>query len=303
MQHDQAHSLRGDLGAERTREGNSDTWTSSDREPPSVIAVASGKGGVGKTNIVANVAIAMAQDGRRVLAIDADLGLANLDLALGISPEKSFLDLVEERAVIDEIVTPAPGGICVLPGCSGRYDLANLSDAQRYGLFAAIDSLEDRFDTVLIDAGAGIGSNAVAFAGAAQHVVVVASPEPTSQADAYAFVKVVSAQCGASSVGLIANMVRNEREGEGVYERLARLSDRFLSVGVSYLGSVVYDPALPRCLRAGVPLLLDAPDSPAAHCITRVGQRLLKHAQGGSGEGGNGIRLFWRRLLEERKAS
>ena len=196
-----------------------------------VIAISSGKGGVGKTSIVSNLAISFARQGAKVLAMDGDLGLANLDIALGLKPDLNLLDLFDETATIDEILTEGPEGITLLPGCSGRYDLANLDERDRYKLFQAVDTLENRFDLLLIDTGAGINSNAVSFAAAAQTIVMVADPDPTSLADAYAFIKVMAMECGTKKVQLIANRVAGAREGEEVHDRLSTLANRFLGLG------------------------------------------------------------------------
>ena len=261
--------------------------------PPQVIAVASGKGGVGRTSLVANLAIAFARSGLRVLALDGDLALANLDIALGVVAPRSISDVVDGIAPIEDVLTAGPQGVWLLPACSGRYDLTNLSERARYNLFSAIDTLEQRFDLLLIDTAAGIGANSIAFAGAAQRVVILTNSEPTSLADAYAFIKVLSNRCDINRVSVVVNAVKTPREGEEVYACLANLSDRFLGVGLEYLGSICHDYMVSRAIRAGVPLLLHAPDAPASHCISTIAERLRKPADAN----GNGIRLFWRQLL------
>lgn len=264
-------------------------------EGPRVIAIASGKGGVGKTSLTANLAVAFAKQGARVLAVDADLGLANLDLALGVSPKYSMADLVDGAVGIDQVVTTGPHDVCVLPASSGRYDLANLSERQRLGLFTAIDQLEDRFDVLLVDSPAGIGANAVSFAAAAQQVVIVANNEPTSLADAYAFVKVMATKCGVKHVHLVANMVKSAAEGEEVFRRFSVLVERFLGISVEYLGPVLRDAGIQRAVCAGVPVLIGEPRTAGAQCITAVAKRLAESSQGETSAGG--IRLFWKRLL------
>jgi flagellar biosynthesis protein FlhG len=263
---------------------------------PQVIAVASGKGGVGKTSLVANLAVAFANDGRKVLAIDGDLGLANLDLALGVAREHTLMDILSGRAGIEDVLVEAPAGVQVLPACSGQYDLANLEDQPRYALFSAIDSLEGRFDTVLIDTAAGIGSNAIAFAAAAQQVVVVATAEPTSLADAYALVKVLSTRCGIERVHVVANMVAGPAEGEEVYRRLCLLADRFLDVALDYSGAILRDAALRRSVHAGIPVVLSEPRASASRCFRGLAHRLAGGQQPIRASGG--IQLFWRQLIE-----
>jgi flagellar biosynthesis protein FlhG len=259
-----------------------------------VIAVASGKGGVGKTNIVANLSVAFAQSGLRVLALDGDLGLSNLDIAMGIDPDYTLMDLVEGTATVEQVLTMAAENVHLLPGCSGRYELANLDTQGRHSLFAAVDTLEADFDILLIDTGAGINSNAIDFASAAQTVVVIANSEPTSMADAYALIKVMNQRAGVKEFQLLTNMVRSVAEGEDVYSRLAALADKFLGVSVHYLGEVMHDAALPRCLRSRQPMMLKEPDAVAAQCIRSAAKKLLAMSVAENQLGG--IKLFWKRI-------
>ena len=270
-------------------------------KPARVIAISSGKGGVGKTSIAANLSLAFSEEGQRVLAMDADLGLANLDICFGVSPVLSLLDLFDGDTTIDEVLCKAADGVTLLPGCSGRYDLANLDDKQRYSLFEAIDTLEDDFDVLLLDTGAGIGSNAISFAAAASQVIIVANPEPTSLADAYAFIKVASEEFGVKRFHVIANMVLNAKEAEDVYRRLADLCGRFLTAGVDFLGYIPRDAAVPKSIRSGTPLLIGSPKAPASAHIKRIAKKILGTPRSDHGSGG--IRLFWRRLVGLKEAS
>ena len=289
---DQAETLR---TFARNHRRHSQATCNGDGRGPQVIAVTSGKGGVGKTNLVANLAIALARQGKRVLAVDGDLGMANLDLAMGITSRGSLSELIEGDAPIDELLAPAATGVWVLPACSGSYELANLSDLERMNLFAAIDNLEDRFDVLVIDVASGIGPNAIAFGGAAEQVLVVASPEPTSLADAYGFIKVLTTRCDVKSVQVVANMVSNLAEGEEVFRRLCTLSDRFLRVRLDYMGAIVQDSSVPRGVRAGVPVLVDSPNSPASRCIVSIASRIASMEQ--PSEAAGSIRLFWKKLM------
>lgn len=259
-----------------------------------VIAVTSGKGGVGKTSITANLALIFGELGRKVLTIDGDLGLANLDIALGLQTRGNVMDVLDGTRTINEVLSYANDSVAVLPACSGRYELANLADADRYGLFSAIDSLEDNFDLALIDTAAGIGSNAVAFSGAAQSVLLVATPDPTSLADAYACVKVLSQRHGIKRVRLIANMVRNPSEAEEIHRKIATLVDRFLNVAVDYLGYVPRDSAMNKSLRACTPVVKDNPDAASAEALREIARRLLSDP---IDEANGGIQLFWKKVL------
>ena len=291
---DQADTLRALVRENNTAPGRgpqvSERW-----QHPLAVAVASGKGGVGKTNIVANLCVALSNRGARVLAVDGDLGLANLDIAFGVNARGSLVDLLAGEATVDDVLTPGPNGIWMMPACSGRYDLANMTERERYALLAAIDSLEDRFDALVIDTGAGINSNAITFAGSAQHVIVVANIEPTSLADAYAFIKVMVQRCHTKRVQLVANMVKRPGEGEEIYAKLCEVTHRFLDVGIDYLGAIPRDAAIPRSIHASVPLLLSTPSAPAARAIDHVAEKLLNLR--GLERAGAGVQVFWKRLL------
>ncbi|MBI4819599.1 MAG: MinD/ParA family protein [Deltaproteobacteria bacterium] len=270
------------------------------RPQPQVIAVVSGKGGVGKTNLVANLAIAFARTGSRVLALDGDIGTANLDLALGVQARGVITDVLSGAKRIEDALTPGPEGLFVLPASSGEYDLANLSDRDRGLIFDSIEGLSDKFDVLLIDCASGIGANAVSFGSAAQRVLLVASPEPTSLADAYATVKVLSSHGAVRRVQVVASMVSSPAEGEDVFRRLCVLADRFLDVSVEYLGALINDPAVPASIRTGVPLLVRSPASPAAIGVAQIARKLAldEHFEPVSGA----VRLFWRRVLAERSS-
>lgn len=264
---------------------------------PTVIAMTSGKGGVGKTNLSVNLAVALANHGARVLGIDADLGLANMDIVMGIAPTYTTAELVRGDATIDDVLIEGPNGVWVLPGASGQYDLANLTDVQRVALFDAVDSLDDRFDVVVVDTGAGVGSNAIGFASAARDIVVVVTPEPTSVADAYGMLKVLCTRCAVRRVKVLTNMVDHDAEGEQVFRRLASLATRFLNISLDHIGSVPRDEAIGRAVMRGEPVLLAYPGSRAATAINKVAGCLLADDRPDERQGA--MRLFWRRLLRQ----
>jgi flagellar biosynthesis protein FlhG len=261
-----------------------------------VIAVTSGKGGVGKSTVVANLAVALAQQGARVLALDGDLGLANLDQILGVVPRFTLQDVIEGRKSVNEVLALGPAGVSLLPGCSGQYELANLGDEQRLGLFGEVDSLEDRFDVLVVDTGAGIGSNAVSFAAGAQDIIIVTTPEPTSIRDAFAMIKVLGTRCRIKTVRLLPNMVTGAAEARSVHEKLQELSARFFDMRVELLGHVVRDPAASDAVRAGQPLVTHYPNSPTSRCLVAAARRLIRERDRESRLGG-GIQFFWRKLL------
>jgi flagellar biosynthesis protein FlhG len=264
---------------------------------PTVIAVTSGKGGVGKTNLSVNLSVALGARGARVLAVDADLGLANMDIIMGLAPTYTVAEIVRGDAEIDEVLVKGPENVWLLPGASGQYDLANLTDVHRSALFSAVDTLEDRFDVVVVDTGAGVGSNSIGFASAAKDIVVVVTPEPTSVADAYGMLKVLCTRCGVRRVKVLTNLVQGPKEGELVFRRLANLAGRFLSIGLEHIGSVPRDAAVGRAVMRGEPVLCAYPKSPASLAIDEIAGRLLESDERDERQGA--MRLFWRRLLRQ----
>ena len=264
---------------------------------PMVVAVTSGKGGVGKTSISVNLAVALGARGVRVLCVDADLGLANMDIVMGVAPTFTAAELVRGEAEIDEVLVEGPDNVWLLPGASGQHDLAGLNDRGRKTLFEAIDTLDERFDAVVVDTGAGIGSNAVGFAAAAKDVLVVVTPEPTSVADAYGMIKVLSTRCGVRRMKVVANSCASAAEGERVFQRISALADRFLDVVLEYVGHVPKDNSVGRAVVRGEPFMCTHPDSPAARAVDGLAGKLLASDDDDDREGA--IRLFWRKLLRQ----
>jgi flagellar biosynthesis protein FlhG len=268
-----------------------------DAPPLRVIAVTSGKGGVGKTHIACNTAVLAARAGRRVLVIDADLGLANADIVLGIAPHYHLGHLLEGSAPLDEILAEGPEGIRVLAASTGVQELTQLDDAQKLRLVTALDVIEDRFDLVIIDCGAGIGDNVLFFAGAAQEALLVISPEPTSLTDAYAAVKVLSQQAGVEQFGVIVNQAPTEAHGREVFGKLAGVTDRFLSARVTFMGHVPRDENLQRALMAQRPVVDLFPRSPCSRALQDLAKHILDRQPPASLHGG--LKFLWQRLQRE----
>jgi flagellar biosynthesis protein FlhG len=282
---DQAQSLREKVG----RTG----------APLRVIAVTSGKGGVGKTHVAANLAVLAARAGRRVLLVDADLGLANADIVLGIVPTRHLGHLLDGSCSAEEVLTEGPHGVRVLSASSGIQELTALTDEQKLRLVSAFEPLDDRFDLVLVDCGAGIGDNVLFFAGTSQEALLVVTPEPTSLSDAYATVKVLSQQAGVSHFQVVANQAA-DFQGRDVFRRLTQVTERFLSARLSYLGSVPRDENLQRALQVQQPLVDLYPRSPAARALGTLTDSLLASQPPSTLPGG--VKLFWQQLLREREA-
>ena len=250
-----------------------------------VIAIASGKGGVGKTSIAVNLAIALAATRLRTTLIDADLGVANADVLCGLSPAARIERVLCQRASggsasLSEIGIAAPGGFTLVPGSAGLGRMADLNTRERQWLVEAMVELESSCDVVLIDTGAGVGALVRAMLGAADLGLVVATPEPTSIADAYALIKSMrprgampasaAPNADASPLALIINQAADEREARAVHERIAGVCRRFLAIDPPLAGWVAQDPLMARAVRSRRPILLDAPSSPAARGITRL---------------------------------
>jgi flagellar biosynthesis protein FlhG len=248
------------------------------------LSVTGGKGGVGKSTLAINLAVAYARRGSRTLALDGDLGMADLNLLLGLAPARSLLDVLGGGAIEEVLI--AAHGIHLLPALNGSYRLANLDSQARAKLFTAIGALSERFDTLVVDTAAGIGESTVALAGAAADVVVVATPEPLSLADAYACLKVLATRQGLSRALVLPNAVRSPTEGEEVLAKLSALVSRFLGISIVPLPAVPQDPNCSLAAAAGVPLLLHSPDSPASRAIRRVAQRIDALAQSHERPGG-----------------
>jgi flagellar biosynthesis protein FlhG len=265
--------------------------------PPRVIAVTSGKGGVGKSNVVANLGLAMAQLGYRVLLIDADLGLANLDILLGLTPPHTIQDFFSLRQSLSQVIMEGPGGLKVLPACSGLMELTELDDCRKVLLLNELDYYSENLDLVLIDTGAGISRNVVFFNLAAQERILVVNNQPTSLTDAYALIKILTTRHQQKRFMLLANGLIHPGQGEIIYRTLVQVAERFLGqeVFLEYLGFIPFDDAVPQAVLRQQPVLSLYPEAPASKAFTRLAQQ-LREAPAPVGLDGN-IKFFWRRLL------
>lgn len=221
----------------------------SDQHVPRVISVTSGKGGVGKTNIVGNLAVSFARQGKKVLIFDADLGLANIDIIFGLNPTYHMGHVINGEKSLAEIMVDGPEGIRIIPAGSGLSDLTNLTEGQKLNLLSEFESLDESIDVFLIDTGAGISSNVIYFNLAADESIIVVTDEPTSITDAYAMIKVMATQHGTRYFKLLINMVNNIKSAKAVYSNLSQVADRFLNgVLLEYIGFVPGDPMLKQAV-------------------------------------------------------
>jgi flagellar biosynthesis protein FlhG len=295
---DQARTLRRLAEVENRRKANSGLHVSELPLPShrvKVLSITSGKGGVGKTHMVVNLAYALRRRGMRVMILDADLGLANIDVLLGLMPRFNIQHVLAGEKSLSDVLVDGPLGIRILPASSGVQDLTHLTEGQRLQFLAELDTLEDQVDFLLIDTGAGISTNVLYFNMAAHHIMVVVTPEPTSITDAYALMKVLSTQYAEKHFTIVMNAVANNREAKEAFRRLSMVTERFLNVSIDYLGFVVYDAAFSQAVRQQKPLMELYPNSVAARCFHQLTSQLLgtpdmEHAKGN-------IQFFWKQLL------
>lgn len=259
-----------------------------------VMAMVSGKGGVGKTNLSVNLAIALAGAGRRVLLVDADLGLANVDLVLGRRPRGDLGHVLAGRMMLEEIVQEGPAGIHWIPGAAHMPAVARIDSGRREALLKGLTALETDHDYVLLDAPAGIGEGVLHLARQADELLLVTTPEPPAMMDAYALLKAAVAS-GPESLGrvwLIVNMVTHRRDAERVHGRLREAAERFLGLRVDLLGHVFCDGHVGRAVQKQEPVVLAYPHSQAAWCVNRLAASVLE----GTGRPEKGRFAFFRRL-------
>jgi flagellar biosynthesis protein FlhG len=260
--------------AERLREiikGSMSTDTGMAR----VIAVTSGKGGVGKTNFAVNLGIALSKLGSRVLLIDADLGLANVDMILGLTPQYHLGHVLSGQKRIQEVILEGPAGLKVVAGGSGDYRLANLTERSLENCLQHLNEVEKNTDIMLIDTGAGISRNVLKFVLAAGEVVIVTTPEPTAFTDAYGIIKVIASADTNTPIWVVVNMIKDATEGEQVMERLSTVSQRFLGINLAKIGFVTIDPHVSRAVKEQQPFIISHPRCAASLDVNKIAKNIL----------------------------
>lgn len=251
-----------------------------------VVAITSGKGGVGKSNVAVNLAITLAGAGKRVTLLDADLGLANADVLCNVDLRTNLSHVIARKRELADVLVKAPGGFNLIGGASGLARMADLTDDDRQRLVDALGELETQADVILIDTGAGISPNVLSFTRAADHVLVVTTPEPTAITDAYAVVKVISRDAQERRLSLLVNQARSAAEGRVVHERIAKVAKQFLGVSVLDAGYVLADENVQTAVRRRTPFVLGAPNCPAARCIEKLAMRLEQGVANAADHGG-----------------
>ncbi|ABQ28252.1 MinD/ParA family protein [Geotalea uraniireducens] len=258
-----------------------------------VISVTSGKGGVGKSNVVVNLAVTLANMGKKVLVIDADLGIGNIDILLGLRPQFTMNHVLSGEKRLDEIIITAPGGIKVVPAGLGVQEYTSLGTPERLRLLDELDRLEENFDVFIIDTEAGISENVTYFNVAAREILVVVSPEPTSITDVYALIKLLSTRYGERHFKVLVNMARDQKEAINVFEKLFNVSDRFLNISLDYMGCVLRDDLVGESVRQQKPVCQLYPNAKASRCFTALARKIM--ASGGENRLKGNIQFFSRK--------
>ncbi|RMD84157.1 MAG: MinD/ParA family protein [Candidatus Dadabacteria bacterium] len=261
-----------------------------------VISFTSGKGGVGKTNLAVNIALSLSQQGSSVLLLDADLGLANVDILLGLSPKYNLQDVLKGEKSLDDIMLDGPSGLSIIPAASGIESICNLSQRDKLLLIEAVENLSLSYDYLLIDTRAGISSDVMYFNAASSEIVVVINNEPTSLTDAYAAIKVLATNYGEKKISVISNNVSDLSEGKKAFDKLCRVAARYLNVKLEYMGCVPRDPLVNECVREQRALLERYPSSKAGLAISQIARKLDYRRYNIELKGG--MQFFFRRLLE-----
>ncbi len=286
---DQAGTLR--QMRDQQNSANSELHMSATR----VLSITSGKGGVGKTAVVSNVAVALARLGKKVLIIDADLGLANVDVVLGISPPYNLNHFFNGERTLEEVMVEGPHGLKILPAGSGVQQFTRLDGQLKMRLIDALDALEEHFDVVLIDTEAGISDNVTYFNVAAQDILVVTTPEPTAITDAYALMKLLSTQYHQKRFLLAVNSVRNADEGLDVFEKLTMVSGRYLDIFIEYLGAIPFDRKMHDSVRQQQVMVELYPDNKVAKAFVDLAETLMAMPQNNQAQGT--LQFFWKQFL------
>lgn len=240
-----------------------------------VIAVTGGKGGVGKTNITLNTAISMAKMGKRVMVLDADLGLANVDVMLGLRVEKNLSHVLSGECTLDDVLVEGPHGVMIAPATSGTQSMTELSPTEHAGLIRAFSELRTDIDVLIVDTAAGISDMVLSFSRASQDIMMVVCDEPTSLTDAYALIKLLNREHGVFRFKIVANMVRDIREGQELFAKLSKVTNRFLDVALELVATIPYDENIRKSVRKQKAIVDAFPSSPASLAIKGLSEKAL----------------------------
>lgn len=242
---------------------------------PRVLAIASGKGGVGKTNVAVNLGISLSEMGRRVVLMDADLGLANVDILLGLHPKFNLSHLLNGERNLSEIMVEGPSGLRIVPASSGLQHMSDLSNGEQAAVIRAFSEIDEDTDVLLVDTAAGISSSVVNFARACQEVVLIVCDEPTSITDAYAFIKLLNRDYGVYRFQILTNMVQDARQGQALFYKLNKVTDHYLDVTLNHLGIIPFDEFLRKAVQRQSPVTLSYPQSKSSQAFRQLSKRVV----------------------------
>ncbi len=268
--------------------------------PVQVIAVTGGKGGVGKSNISVNLGVALAEMRRRVVIMDADLGLANIDVLLGLKAERNLSDVLSGECSLNDIMVTGPAGIKVVPASSGMQQMASLGPQEHGALINAFSELDNQLDVLIVDTAAGITDTVISFVRAAQEVLVVVCDEPSSITDAYALIKLLNTEYDLFRFRVVANMTRTAQEGQQLYNKLNTVCERFLDVSLQYVGCIPFDENVRKAVQRQKALLEYAPACKAAQAVRGIAEKVDQWPLPRSARGH--LEFFVERLLQTASA-
>lgn len=294
---DQAEELREIMKNRTNSDGSIVDFPEKGTKKTRIICVASGKGGVGKTNVSTNLAIAYSQLGKKVIILDADLGLANVNVIMGIVPKFNLYHVLKKQKTMSEVLLPTEYGVDIVAGASGFSKIANLSDEEMHGFLDEMKELSHA-DIIIIDASAGVGKNVISFIEAADDTIIVTTPEPTAITDAYGIIKIAATEIEDidSNLKLVINRARSVTEARKVAERVISITGQFLNLKVDYLGFVYEDPCVPMAVRKQRPFIALDPKSKPSACIKHIAGRL----EDASYKEGSGVEGFFKKLFKNR---
>lgn len=264
-----------------------------------VITVTSGKGGVGKSNVTLNLAMKLQEKGKKVVVIDADFGLANIEVLFGIVPKFTLLDVIKGDKIITDILLEGPGGIKFISGGSGIQELTNLSDNQLSYFIKNLNLLDKIADVILIDTGAGVSDTVLTFVRTADDIILVATPDPTSVTDAYALIKILKDQAKEEDIpklNLVVNSVSDDEEGNKILEKLKNVSEKFLKMAIEDIGHIPYDEKLKKSVKLQKPVLSEYPNSGFSKAIDKIATHFYEDDK--NSKGFKGIKNFLKKFIE-----
>jgi len=270
------------------------------RKVSRVITVTSGKGGVGKSTLTVNLAIQLSRLGKKVIILDADFGLANVEVMLGIRPDYNLADLMFRGKDLKDIIMPGPENIGFISGGSGIQELSRLTREQVVYLVQKLYELDEMADIILVDTGAGIADTVLEFVSASNEVLLVATSEPTSITDAYALLKTLNRKSGFSKddtkIHMVANRIESEEEGDNLYKKLGLVVEKFLNIGIEYIGAIPNDTNCGKAIMQQEPIIISQPNSPSSKAICKIADKLLDIRR--ENAEGKGIALLFNRWMK-----